>query len=364
LAKVNGVSHGTEEPTVLSEYGGWPSILRDLVDGVDLSVKAARASLSSILRGEATDAQVAGFIIAIGMKGGSVPELTGMVEAMMEAAAPLVLPAGAIDIVGSGGAPARSKNALNVSTMSCFVAAAAGAAVCKHGSVAASSSSGSFDLLGELGINIEANGDEVARCVAQTGIGFAFAKAFHPSMRHVGPVRSELGVPTTFNFLGPLSHPGGVKRQVIGVSDPAMAPRVAAVLAARNSQHALVVHGADRLDEITTTDFTRIYEVREGQLIKDYEFDPRSVGIQLVNRADLVGGGPSENSEIMQRLFTGEDKGPRSDIIALNAAAGLMVAGLVDNFSDGVELSREVMVDGSANSKVLQVQAFTASIRD
>ena len=358
------MSNRAEEPTVLSKYGGWPSILRDLVGGVDLSVKAARASLSSILRGEATDAQVAGFIIAIGMKGGSVPELTGMVEAMMEAAAPLDLPDGAIDIVGSGGAPARSKNALNVSTMSCFVAAAAGADVCKHGSVAASSSSGSFDLLGALGINIEATGDEVARCMDETGIRFAFAKAFHPAMRHVGPVRSELGLPTTFNFLGPLSHPGGVKRQVIGVSDPAMAPRVAAVLAARNSHHALVVHGADRLDEITTTDVTRIYEVREGELIKDYEFDPRSVGIKLVNRADLVGGSPVENSEIMQRIFSGEDRGPRSDIIAVNAAAGLMVAGLADSFAEGVELSREVMKDGSANSKVMQVQAFMASVRD
>jgi anthranilate phosphoribosyltransferase len=200
--------------------------------------------------------------------------------------------------------------------------------------------------------------------MAETGIGFAFAKAFHPAMRHVGPVRSELGVPTTFNFLGPLSHPGGVKRQVIGVSDPAMAPRVAAVLAARNSHHALVVHGADRLDEITTTDVTRIYEVREGELIKDYEFDPRSVGIKLVNRADLVGGGPVENSEIMQRIFSGEDRGPRADIIALNTAAGLMVAGLADSFAEGVELSREVMADGSANSKVSQVQAFMASVRD
>ena len=143
-----------------------------------------------------------------------------------------------------------------------------------------------------------------------------------------------------------------------------MAPRVAAVLAARNSQHALVVHGADRLDGITTTDLTRIYEVREGELVKDYEFDPRSVGIKLVNRADLVGGGPSENSEIMQRIFNGEDRGPRCDIIALNAAAGLVVAGLVDSFADGVELSREVMADGSANSKVAQVQAFIASARD
>ena len=339
----------------LDGFGGWSGVLSDLVAGVDLTPAAARAALGSILRGEATDAQVAGFIIALGMKGGSVLELTGLVEAMMDAAAPLNLPSGTIDIVGSGGAPSRRNHALSVSTMACFVASTAGAAVCKHGSVAASSSSGSFDTLAMLGLAINLDGTQVTQCVEEVGLGFAFAKNFHPAMRFVGPVRSELGVPTTFNFLGPLSHPGGVKRQVVGVSDPAMAPRIAGVLAARGSEHALVVHGGDRLDEITITDSTRIYEVRNGEVLGETEFEPESVGIRRVNRAEIQGGSPEDNVRIMHQLFAGEEVGPRADIVAINAAAGLVVAGLAENLESGLEKAKTVMVDGQAAAKLKAV---------
>ena len=339
----------------LDAFGGWSGVLSDLVAGVDLTPAAARAALGAILRGEATDAQVAGFIIALGMKGGSVLELTGLVEAMMDAASPLNVPDGTIDIVGSGGAPARRRHALSVSTMAAFVASAAGAVVCKHGSVAASSSSGSFDTLGALGLVIALDGKQVERCVTDVGRGFAVAKNFHPARRCVGPVRSELGVPTTFNFLGPLSHPGGVKRQVVGVSDPTMAPRVAGVLAARGSEHALVVHGGDRLDEITTTDLTRIYEVRDGEVVGETEFDPESIGIPRVNRSQIQGGTPEDNATIMRNLFEGTDKGPRADIVALNAAAGLLVAGLVEDFASGVEAAKDVMSNGGAAKKLAEV---------
>lgn len=346
----------------LDHYGGWKDVLTDLVAGVDLSPGAARAALGAILADEATDAQVAGFIIALGMKGGSVPELTGLVEAMLDNAAPLEVPPGTIDIVGSGGAPSRRKHALSVSTMACFVASAAGATVCKHGSVAASSSSGSFDTLGALGLAIELSGEAVARCVAEVGLGFAFAKAFHPAMRFVGPVRSELGVPTTFNFLGPLSHPGHVSRQVVGVSDPAMAPRVAGVLAARGSEHALVVHGADRLDEITTTDVTRVYEVRDGELVGDHELDPTTLGVPRVNREELLGGTPADNVRIMREIFAGEDNGPRSDIVAINAAAGLLVADVVEDFASGLEAARAAIADGRAAAKVDAVVELTQQL--
>ena len=339
----------------LDGFGGWSGVLSDLVAGVDLTPAAARAALGSILQGEATDAQVAGFIIALGMKGGSVLELTGLVEAMMDAAAPLNLPSGTIDIVGSGGAPSRRNHALSVSTMACFVASAAGAAVCKHGSVAASSSSGSFDTLAMLGLAINLDGTQVAQCVEEVGLGFAFAKNFHPAMRFVGPVRSELGVPTTFNFLGPLSHPGGVKRQVVGVSDPAMAPRIAGVLAARGSEHALVVHGGDRLDEITITDSTRIYEVRNGEVLGETEFEPESVGIRRVNRAEIQGGSPEDNVRIMHELFAGDEVGPRADIVAINAAAGLVVAGLAENLESGLEKAKTAMVNGKAAAKLKAV---------
>ena len=346
----------------LDVFGGWSGVLSDLVAGVDLTPAAARAALGSILRGEATDAQVAGFIIALGMKGGSVLELTGLVEAMMDAASPLDVPNGTIDIVGSGGAPSRRTHALSVSTMACFVASAAGATVCKHGSVAASSSSGSFDTLGVLGLAVDLDGAQVARCVEEVGLGFAFAKKFHPAMRFVGPVRSELGVPTTFNFLGPLSHPGGVKRQVVGVSDPTMAPRVAGVLAARGSEHALVVHGSDRLDEITTTDSTRIYEVRDGDVVGETEFAPESVGLRRVNRAEIQGGTPEDNVRIMHELFAGTDTGPRADIIAINAAAGLLVAGIVKDMGAGLEAAKAVMTDGRAAAKVEAVVNLSKEI--
>lgn len=348
-----------DDDLTLDAFGGWQGVLSDLVAGIDLTPRAARAALGAILADQATDAQVAGFIIALGMKGGSVPELTGLVDAMMDNAAPLEVPPGTIDIVGSGGAPSRRKHALSVSTMSCFVAAAAGAKVCKHGSVAASSSSGSFDTLGALGIQVGLDGAAVARCVAEAGLGFAFAKAFHPAMRFAGPVRSELGVPTTFNFLGPLSHPGAVKRQVLGVSDPSMAPRVAGVLAARGSEHSLVVHGADRLDEITTTDVTRVYEVRDGALTGNYELDPTTLGLARVNREQLLGGGPEDNARIMGEIFAGEDTGPRADIVALNAAAGLLVADVVADLAEGLEAARAAIADGSAAGMAAAVVALT-----
>jgi anthranilate phosphoribosyltransferase len=359
---VNDQKNSTVGNAPLDAFGGWSGVLSDLVKGVDLTPAAARAALGAILNGEASDAQVAGFIIALGMKGGSVLELTGLVEAMMDAAAPLNVPAGTIDIVGSGGAPARRRHALSISTMAAVVASAAGAQVCKHGSVAASSSSGSFDTLDALGMAIDLNGEQVERCVTEVGLGFAFAKNFHPAMRFVGPVRSELGVPTTFNFLGPLSHPGGVRRQVVGVSDPTMAPRVAGVLAARGSEHALVVHGGDRLDEITTTDLTRIYEVRDGEVVGDTEFDPESIGIPRVNRAEIQGGTAEENAQIMRDLFSATDKGPRADIVAINAAAGLVVAGVVKDLASGVDAAKDAMFNGHAATKLDDVLELSNEI--
>ncbi len=336
----------------LAHYGGWKTVLTDLVNGIDLSPEVARAALGSILSSGATDAQLAGFIIALGMKGGSVPELTGLVDAMLDNAMPLTAPAGAIDIVGSGGAPARSQHALSVSTMASFVAAGAGAVICKHGSVAATSSSGSFDTLRALGVAIDLDGPQVERCIAEIGLGFAFAKQFHPAMRFAAAVRSELGVPTTFNYLGPLSNPGRVQRQLLGVSDPVMAPRVAGVLAARGSQRSLVVHGADRLDEITLTDLTRIYDVRDGEIVNEHQFDPSTIGLERVNRAALHGGTPQQNADILRAILHGTETGPRADIVTLNAGAGLVVAGLAADFAEGFEMARAAVADGRAAAKL------------
>jgi anthranilate phosphoribosyltransferase len=212
------------------------------------------------------------------MKGETVDEMAGMVHAMLEAATPLDLGVDAIDIVGTGGAPARRRAALNVSTIACFVVAGAGASVCKHGNRAASSTSGSFDLLEALGVPVDLTPATVVRCVREAKVGFAFARTFHPAMRHAAPVRAEIGVPTVFNVLGPLAHPGHVRRQVVGVPDVAMAERMLRVLAATGSVHAMVVSGAGDLDELSTTGTSVVHEWRDGA-VRRFEVAPEDVGL-------------------------------------------------------------------------------------
>jgi anthranilate phosphoribosyltransferase len=331
----------------------WPALLSTLVAGSDLTSEQAGDALREILAGDATDAQIAAFLIALRMKGESIVEVSAMVDAMLESAAPIELPAGpdAIDIVGTGGAPSRRAHALNVSTMASFVAAGAGARVVKHGNRKASSTSGSFDLLEALGIPLELDGPGIAHCVSEAGIAFCFARSFHPAMRHAGPVRTQLGVPTVFNFLGPLSHPARVQRQVIGVSDQRIAPIVVGVLQQRGAPRALVVSGDDGMDEFTTTTTSTVHELRDG-VVNTTTFDPQEVGIALVSSDAIAGGGPEVNAEIAGRVFAGES-GAYRDIVCLNAAAGLFVAGIVDDLSSGVVKAQE-SIDSGAAAGVLQ----------
>jgi anthranilate phosphoribosyltransferase len=331
------------------ELGGWRAILSTLTEGRDLTGAQASAAMEQILAGEATPAQIGAFIVALRMKGETVDEMSGMVDAMLAAAAPIELPfdaRDAIDIVGTGGAPSRRVHALNVSTMACFVAAGAGVKVCKHGNRKASSTSGSFDLLEALGVPIELDGAGVATCVAEAGVGFCFARSFHPAMRFAGPVRAELGVPTVFNFLGPLSNPAGVQRQVIGVSDSRMAPTVIGVLQARGAPRAMVVHGHDGMDELTTTGASTVHELRDGT-VRTYELDPADLDLPVVSVDDVRGGDASTNAELARRVLDGE-QGPYRDIVTLNAAAGLWVAGRVDDLSAGLSLARASIDQGNA----------------
>jgi anthranilate phosphoribosyltransferase len=326
----------------------WPALLSTLVAGTDLDATQASDALREILSGDATDAQIAAFLIGLRSKGESIVEVSAMVDAMLNAAAPIQLPAGpdAIDIVGTGGAPSRRAHALNVSTMACFVAAGAGARVVKHGNRKASSTSGSFDLLELLGVPLELDGAGVAHCVAEAGIGFCFARSFHPAMRHAGPVRTQLGIPTVFNFLGPLSHPARVQRQVIGVSDQRIAPIVVGVLQQRGAPRAIVVSGDDGMDEFTTTTTSTVHELRDG-LVTTSTFDPQDVGIQRVAPEAVAGGSPEENAAIARRVFAGES-GPHRDIVCLNAAAGLFVAGVVDDIASGVVRAQAALDSGAA----------------
>lgn len=346
--------------SAIERVGGWPRILGRLVDREDLRGAEAAAGLASILAGEASPAQVAAFIVALRVKGETVEEVAGMVGAMLDAAAPLALPPGTIDIVGTGGSPRRRVKALNVSTMACLVAAAAGATVCKHGNLKASSTSGSFDLLGALGIGYDLDGPALAAVVRDVGVGFCFARAFHPAMRHAGPVRAELGVPTVFNLLGPLSHPGRVRRQVVGVGDPRSMDLVAGALAARGSEHALVVHGDGAIDELALTGPTEVREVRDGEVVGATTFAPDDAGLATASVDDLPGGDAEDNARIARGVLAGE-AGPARDIVVLNAGAGLYVAGLVDGIADGAALAASAIDDGSAQTVLDRVVARTGT---
>ncbi len=346
----------------MDALGGWSGLIGELMAGRELSAAACGAALREILSGSVTDAQIAAFIVALRMKGETVGEVTGLVDAMMASAEPIELPAGpaAIDIVGTGGAPTRRVHALNVSTMASFVAAGAGARVVKHGNRKASSTSGSFDLLEALGVAVELDGPGVAHCVEQTGIGFCFARSFHPAMRFVGPVRTQLGVPTVFNYLGPLSHPARVDRQVIGVSDPRVAPTVVGVLAARGAARAMVVTGSDGMDELTTTGPSTLHELRDGA-VTTRTFEPGEVGIAVVAPSAIAGGDATANAAIAARVLGGES-GPHRDIVCLNAAAGLVVSGLVDDLADGVEAACRSIDSGAAQQVLDRLVAVCAEL--
>ncbi|HEX8803158.1 MAG TPA: anthranilate phosphoribosyltransferase [Acidimicrobiales bacterium] len=327
------------------ELGGWPAILGALSGRRDLTADEARAAMAEILDGAATPAQIAGFVVALRIKGETVDELTGLVEAMLDAAERVALPddVDAVDVVGTGGDRAHT---INVSTLSALVVAGAGGRVCKHGNRAASSATGAADLLEALGVRLDCGPDEVARCVAEAGIGFCFAPRFHPAMRHAGPPRRELGIPTAFNVLGPLANPAGVRRMVIGVADPSMAERMVGVLAARDCTRALVVHGGDGLDEITVSTTSQVVDLADG-VVTRYEIDPAALGVTPAPRDALVGGDPATNAALAQKVLGG-DAGPHRDVVCLNAAAGLVAAGLVPDMAAGVEAARASIDDGAA----------------
>jgi anthranilate phosphoribosyltransferase len=325
--------------------GGWPVILGTLMEGGDLDADTARVTMAEILEGAASPAQIAAFIVALRMKGETVVELSGMVDAMLDASTRVDIDTRGpvIDVVGTGGDRAHT---INVSTLAALVVAGAGGRVCKHGNRAASSACGAADLLEALGVAIELGPEGVAACVAEAGIGFCFAPRYHPAMRHAGPSRRDLGIPTAFNILGPLSNPGRVRRYLIGVADLRMADRMAGVLQARGAERALIVHGGDGLDELTTTGPSTVVELRDGA-ISTWEVDPEALELRRVDREDLVGGDATINADLARRVLAGEE-GPHRDIVTLNAGAGLVVAGLVDDLAAGIDRARRSIDAGAA----------------
>ncbi len=333
-------------------HGGWPVVLGTLLDGGDLSGEQAQAAMAEILDGAASPAQIAAFVVALRMKGETVVELVGMVDAMLDASTRVHIDVSGpvIDVVGTGGDRAHT---INVSTLAALVVAGAGGRVCKHGNRAASSACGSADLLEALGVAIELGPEGVAHSVAEAGIGFCFAPRYHPAMRHAGPSRRDLGIPTAFNILGPLSNPGRVERYVIGVADLHMAERMAGVLQANGAQRALVVHGGDGLDELTTTGASAVVELVDGE-VRTWEVRPEHLGLTIVDREDLVGGDADVNADLARRVLAGEG-GPHREIVLLNAGAGLLAAGLAGGLEDGISQAAESIDSGRAEGSLVRL---------
>lgn len=314
----------------------FPPILAKLLRREDLTAPEASLALSAILRGEATDAQVAGFAIGLRAKGETVVEISALVRTMLEFAQKVPVPdqwhsEGLVDTCGTGG---DRSGTVNVSTMAALVVAGAGARVAKHGNRAASSACGSADVLEALGVTLELGPDGVARCLEEAGIGFCFAPVFHPALRFAGPARRELGVPTTFNFLGPLANPARVRRQIVGVSDPAMAELLIEVLGELGASHAWVVYGDDGLDELTTTTTSHVLELHEG-VVRYFVVDPAAHGLRLARPGDLLGGDAARNAAIAREVLDGS-AGPVRDIVVLNSAAALVVAGYAEDLDEGI----------------------------
>lgn len=342
--------------------GGWSTVLESVASGRSMDRSQSATVMAEILQGLATPAQIAGLLVGLRTRGESVDEMAGFVDAMLSAAEPLKISERAVDIVGTGGSSHRRAHALNVSTMASLVAAGAGAIVCKHGNRKASSTSGSFDFLEALGVAIDLSPGQLEQCVAEVGVGFAFARTFHPAMRFAGPVRAELGIPTVFNVLGPLAHPGRLTRQVVGVSSVDRGKQMAEVLRERGTELSWVVAGADGLDELATAGVSVVFEVTQGGIETDV-VQPVRLGLEVVQLDHLAGGSPADNVRIFEDLIQGAN-GPFRDIVALNAAAGLVVAGLADDLEAGLGLAFKALDGGAVADTVEQLRSVTGRLVD
>ncbi|WP_405013709.1 anthranilate phosphoribosyltransferase [Kitasatospora sp. NBC_01539] len=346
MVNVNPANGGKDPVQVVRT---WPDLLTSLLAGQDLTRADTAWAMDRIMAGEAVPVQVAGFMVALRAKGETVEEISGLVDAMYAHAEPLDIPGPAVDIVGTGGDRAKT---VNISTMSAIVAAAAGAKVVKHGNRAASSASGSSDVLEKLGISLDLDARQVAAVAEEVGLTFCFAAKFHPAMRHAAPARRDLGVPTAFNILGPLTNPARVTAHAIGCFDTRLAGLIAGVLARRGAR-ALVFRGDDGLDELTVSTTSHVWIVKDGA-VTETAFDPRDVGIELVGIEALRGADAEYNAAVARRLFAGE-RGPVRDAVLLNTAAALAALDLTDapltgQLAAGIERAAAAIDSGAAEA--------------
>ncbi len=322
-----------------------------VADGHSLNRREAEGAFGILMSGDATPSQIGAFLMALRVRGETVDEIAGAVSTMRSKMLTVDAPPGAIDIVGTGG---DQSGTYNISTAAAIVAAAAGAVVAKHGNRALSSKSGAADTLEALGVSLDGGPDVIASCIEKAGVGFMFAPAHHSAMRHVGPTRVELGTRTIFNLLGPLSNPAGVKRQVIGVFDPKWLEPLANVLRELGSEHVWIVHG-DGMDEMTVTGETRVAELNNGK-VATFTISPGDAGLTHHSIETLKGGDAAANAKALTAVLDGETGGHR-DMVVLNAAAGLLVAGMAETLKDGAEQAAAAIDDGRAKATLAKLVA-------
>lgn len=326
-----------------------------LADGTDLSEKEAEACMLEIMQGKASDAQIAAYLMGLRMKGETLDEITGSVRAMraMAIRIPVTDPL-VVDTCGTGG---DKSHTFNISTAAAFVVAGAGLTVAKHGNRSVSSRSGSADVLAALGVNLDLAPPKVSDCINEIGIGFLFAPLYHGAMKHCAKPRTELGIRTLMNIMGPLSNPAWATIQVLGVYDKALTDKLAQVLMRLGTQHCFVLHGDDGLDEISLTSPTAVSEGKKGR-VANYTIKPEDFGLKPVSPKELVGGTPSDNAKIIMDIFRGL-RGPKRDIVLMNAAPALVAAGTVKTLLEGYEAAAKVVDSGAAYEKLEQLIAFT-----
>jgi anthranilate phosphoribosyltransferase len=326
-----------------------------VLEGRDLGRDEAREVMGEIMAGEATPAQIGGFLVALRAKGETADEIAGCAEAMREHVLPVhPMRTDVVDVVGTGGDGART---FNISTTAAIVAAAAGAAVAKHGNRAVSSVSGSADVLEALGFDLEQSPERVAESIDTLGFGFMFAPLHHPAMKHAAPVRRELGTRTIFNVLGPLTNPAGARAGVFGVYAADVARTVADALAVLDSRRAFVVHGAHGVDELSPAGPNLVFEVVEGA-VHERMIDPLELGLARCDPAELSGGSPDENAKAARDVFAGEP-GAKRDAVVLNAAGAIAAAGHAHDLAEGLELAREAIDSGAATARLAELASFS-----
>ena len=323
----------------------------------DLARDLARASMEQILAGEATAAQIAALAIALRMKGETAEEIAGMAEAMRQRVPPMrTRRAPLIDTCGTGGSELGANAKFNISTTVAIVAASCGVAVAKHGNRAVSSRTGSADVLEALGVRLDLTPESAARSVDHLGITFLFAPNYHSAMRNAAGARREMGVRTVFNLLGPLTNPAGASRQLVGVYADTYVATLAEVLRRLGSERAMIVHGSDGMDELTVFGPNHVAELADGK-IREFTLDPKELGLAHTDRGAVIGGSPQENAARIRAVLAGEN-GPARDIVVLNAAAALVVAGVADDLQAGVQRAQRALDRGEAARKLAELAAF------